>query len=91
MTHRRGRGAGGPGEDGGCGDAVVPAQDGPGRAADQGARHVVAAGVQAGGPCGAVAGAAHVAQAISAFQLTTAAGKGKAVAASTQLLAEAHE
>ena len=73
MTHRGGSGAGGPSEDGGCGDAVVPAEDGPGSAADQGARHIVADGVQDGGPCGAVAGAAHVALAISALEQCRAA------------------
>ena len=91
MTHRGSCSAGCPGEDGGGGDAVVPAQHGPGGTADQGAGHVVRGGVNTAVPRGVVAGAAHVAQAISAFQLTTAAGKGKAVAASTQLLAEAHE
>ena len=84
MTHRGGCSAGSPGEDGGGGDAVVPAQHGPSGTADQGAGHVVGGGVNAAGPRGAVAGAANVAQAIGALQLTSVGRRGKAVATCIQ-------
>ena len=77
MTHRGGCSAGSPGEDGGGGDAVVPAQHSPGGAADQGAGHVVRGGVNAAGPRGAVAGAANVAQAIGALAAHNCRQEGK--------------
>ena len=86
MTHRGGCSACGPGEDGGCGDAVVPAQHGPGGTADQGAGHVMGGGVNAAGPRGAVAGAAHVALAIGAFQVRTEAGTAGGAASATATL-----